>query len=73
MNPIKMYLVEVFWSPEDQGFIAVAPDLPGCSAFGETGTEALREMEDAMQSWLQACQAMGRPWPEPVVKMRQAA
>ena len=33
----------------------------------------LREMEDAMQSWLQACQAMGRTLPEPMVKARQAA
>lgn len=73
MNPIQMYLIEVFCSPEDEGFIAVAPDLPGCSAFGDTATEALREMEDAMQSWLQACQAMGRPLPEPTVKARQAA
>ncbi len=73
MDPIKTYLIEVFWSPEDEGFIAVAPDLPGCSAFGETPTEALREMEDAMQSWLQACHAMGRPLPEPMVKARQAA
>ncbi len=35
--------------------------------------EALREMEDAMQSWLQACQAMGRPLPESATKARQAA
>ena len=73
MNLMKMYLIEVFWSSEDEGFIAVAPDLPGCSAFGDTVVEALREMEDAMQSWLQACQAMGRPLPEPMVKARQAA
>jgi antitoxin HicB len=73
MDPIKMYLVEVFWSQEDEGFIAVAPDLPGCSAFGDTVAEALGEMEDAMQSWLQACRAMGRPLPVPMTKARQVA
>ncbi len=30
------YLIEIFWSDEDQGYIAVVPDLPGCCAFGET-------------------------------------
>ena len=29
------YLVEVFWSDDDEGYIAVVPDLPGCSAFGD--------------------------------------
>ena len=73
MDATKTYLIEVFWSEEDGGFIAVAPDLPGCSAYGDTGAEAIREMEDAMQSWLQACQAMGRPVPKPEARVRQAA
>jgi hypothetical protein len=38
------YLVEVFWSDEDEGYIAVVPDLPGCSAFGTTPEEAVREI-----------------------------
>jgi predicted RNase H-like HicB family nuclease len=67
------YLVEVFWSEEDQGYIAIAPDLPGCSAFGETPIEAIQEVGDAMESWLQACEAMGRPLPEPLARPRQAA
>jgi len=73
MDPIKLYLIELFWSSEDGGFIAVAPDLPGCSAVGDTVADALREIEDAMCSWLQACQAMGRPLPVPMTKARQAA
>jgi len=67
------YLIEVFWSEEDQGYMAIAPDLPGCSAFGETPAAALREMEDAMASWLQACEALGRPAPAPRTQPRQAA
>ena len=73
MARIREYLVEVFWSDADEGFIAIAPDLPGCSAFGETPEEAVHEMQDAMLSWLQACQNMGRPLPEPLTKPQRAA
>lgn len=67
------YLVEVFWSDEDEGYIAIAPDLPGCSAFGETPEEAVREMQDAMASWLEACVNMGRPLPDAQAKPHRAA
>lgn len=73
MDANKIYRIEVFWSEEDGGFIALAPDLPGCSAFGDTAAEAIVEMEDAMQSWLQACQAIGQPLPIPQSRSRQAA
>lgn len=42
------YLIEIFWSDEDEGHIAIVPDLPGCSAWGATEEEALREIHDAM-------------------------
>ncbi len=48
------YRANIFWSEEDGGFIAVALDLPGCSAFGETQEEALNELVDAIAAWLQA-------------------
>jgi antitoxin HicB len=67
------YLIELFWSDEDQAFICVAPDLPGCSAVGDTPAEAIQEMQDAMASWLEACIAMGRPLPEPQAQPRNVA
>jgi predicted RNase H-like HicB family nuclease len=59
------YPVQLFWSDEDGGFIAAAPDLPGCSAFGETQIEALREVQDAIDAWLEAMSAAGNPIPAP--------
>jgi len=41
ISPEHKYLIEVFWSDEDGGYIAIAPDLPGGSAFGDTPTEAI--------------------------------
>ena len=67
------YLVEVFWSDEDDGYIAVVPDLPGCSAFGRTPEEAVHEIGDASAAWIAACRAAGDPVPEPATKARQAA
>ena len=66
---MQRYLVEIFWSDEDEGYIASVPDLPGCCAWGATETEALREVQDAID----ACQKAGEPVPTPTAKARQAA
>lgn len=42
-----MYKINVIYSHEDEGYIATVPELPGCSAFGETREEALEEIEVA--------------------------
>lgn len=60
------YATEIFWSDEDEGYIAIAPDLPGCSAFGETMAEAATEIEDAVSAWIEAAQAAGNPVPHPI-------
>lgn len=61
-----MYAIEIFYSEEDEGYIAIVPELPGCSAFGETEERALREVKIAMQLWLEAARDMGRPIPVPL-------
>ena len=59
------YPLEVFWSDEDQGYIAVAPDLPGASAWGKTETEAIKELHTAIALWLKAARKVGNPIPGP--------
>lgn len=61
----EQYTTEVFWSEEDEGFVATAPDLPGCSAFGETRAEAIAEIGDAIASWIEAAITAGNPVPQP--------
>jgi predicted RNase H-like HicB family nuclease len=59
------YKIEIFYSEEDEGYIAVAPDLPGCSAFGETAEEAKKEIEIAMSLWLETAKEIGKEIPQP--------
>ena len=59
------YPVEIFYSGEDEGYIANVPDLPYCSAFGETPEEALREVQLAMKLHLDVLEETERPIPKP--------
>lgn len=65
MTGANRYPANVFWSDEDAGYIALATNLPGCSAFGETQQEALTELQRAIAAWIQAARAAGNPIPEP--------
>lgn len=62
---MKDYHINVFYSEEDEGYIADIPDLLHCSAFGETPEEALQEVLQAKQAWLDAAQENRKPIPEP--------
>lgn len=62
------YAIEIFYSEEDGGYIAVVPELAGCSAFGETEEEALREVMTVMELWLETAKKEGRGIPQPAGK-----
>ena len=62
------YTIEIFYSEEDEGYIAVVPELPGCSAFGETPEEALKEVKIAIELWIKAAKEMGKEIPRPMGK-----
>jgi predicted RNase H-like HicB family nuclease len=65
LNSMRDYHINVFYSEEDEGYIADIPDLHHCSAFGTTPEEALREVLTAKQAWLEAAKASGKPIPDP--------
>ncbi len=62
---MKDYHINIFFSEEDNGYIADFPDLPMCSAFGTSPIEALAEAEKAKKAWLEAAQANDKPVPVP--------
>ncbi len=59
------YHINIFYSEEDDGYIADIPDLDACSAFGETPEEALREVQVAKSLWLRTARAESKPIPPP--------
>jgi predicted RNase H-like HicB family nuclease len=62
---MKDYHINIFYSDEDGGYIADVPDLPNCSAFGDTPAEALAEVQLAKEAWLEAARIEGKPVPLP--------
>jgi predicted RNase H-like HicB family nuclease len=59
------YEVIIYWSDQDQAFIAEVPELAGCAADGETYGEALANAERVIQEWIETAKELGRPIPEP--------
>jgi predicted RNase H-like HicB family nuclease len=62
---VKDYHINVFYSEEDEGYIADIPDLKHCSAFGVSPEEAVREVLIAKNAWLEAAHAAGKSIPYP--------
>ncbi len=62
---MKDYHINIFYSEVDEGYIADIPDLEACSAFGETASEALAQVELAKVAWLEAARAEGKAIPQP--------
>jgi predicted RNase H-like HicB family nuclease len=66
MNGSSMkYEVIIYWSDEDDLYVAEVPELPGCAAHGETYEEALGSINEAMSLWLDTAREFGNPIPEP--------
>ena len=61
---MKDYHINIFYSEEDEGYIADIPDLKFCSAFGDTPEEALKEVLIAKYAWLETARAEGKPVPK---------
>ncbi len=57
--------MRLYWSKEDQAFIAEVPALPGCAADGATYQDALINVEGVILEWIETVRELGRPVPEP--------
>jgi predicted RNase H-like HicB family nuclease len=59
------YEIIIFWSAEDQAFVAEVPELPGCMAHGPTHEKALANAKAAIRLWIDTAKEFGDPVPEP--------
>jgi predicted RNase H-like HicB family nuclease len=59
------YEIILYWSNEDGVFVAEVPELPGCMAHGNTHEDALRNVKEAIQLWIDTAKEHGDPIPEP--------
>jgi predicted RNase H-like HicB family nuclease len=71
MNDIR-YEIIMYWSNEDETFIAEVPELAGCMADGETYDEALANARVVIQEWIETAQSLGRVIPEPKCRLMYA-
>ena len=66
------YETIIYWSEEDNAYIAEIPELAGCMADGLTAKEALHNVERIAQEWIETAQELGRPIPEPTGRLKYA-
>lgn len=59
------YEIIIFWSDEDDAFVADVPELPGCMAHGSSHADALANAEQAVVLWIETARDLGRPIPQP--------
>jgi predicted RNase H-like HicB family nuclease len=69
---MSRYEVIIYWSAEDESFVALVPELPGCMADGSTHQEALANVEVVINEWIETARELGRPIPEPKGRLAYA-
>ncbi len=62
---MSKYEVIIYWSKDDDAFIAEVPELPGCAADGPTRAAALKNVDVIIKEWIETAKSLGRSIPEP--------
>jgi predicted RNase H-like HicB family nuclease len=66
------YEIIIYWSKEDESFIAEVPELPGCISDGISQAEALQNVQVIIEEWIETAKELGRLIPEPKGKLMYA-
>ena len=66
------YEIVIYWSKEDDAYVAEVPELAGCAADGDTCKDALMNVEVIIDEWIETAQLNGREVPQPKGKLRFA-
>lgn len=68
----KKYEIIIYWSSEDDAYLAEVPELSGCMADGKSYYEALSNAEEIIEEWIETAQRIGRPIPQPKGRLAYA-
>jgi len=66
------YEIVIYWDNQDKIFVAEVPELAGCAAHGKTQTEAVQNVNDAIELWLETAREFGDKIPEPKQRLLAA-
>ncbi len=66
------YEIIIYWSEEDQAYVAEVPELPGCAADGKSYKQALANVEVIIQEWIETAKELNRPVPQPKGRLMYA-
>jgi len=69
---MSKYEIIIYWSEEDEVFIAEVPELPGCMADGKTYQEVISNVEVIIQEWIETARELDRPIPQPKGRLMYA-
>lgn len=69
---MSKYEIILYWSEEDNAYLAEVPELPGCMADGPTAQKALENVEVIISEWIETALELGRPVPTPKGRLRYA-
>jgi predicted RNase H-like HicB family nuclease len=72
MEANHRYEVIIYWSKDDNMFLAEVPELPGCMADGKSHQEALTNVNEVIMQWIETAKSLNRPIPEPKGKLMYA-
>lgn len=61
------YSINIQWSNRDQAYIANVPELPGCKTHGDTYNEALDNILEVIELWIEAAREAGEAIPQPII------
>ncbi len=65
MEEAKHYSMIIEWDPDDKIYVVTVPELPGCMTHGKTYKKAVKQGQDAIESWIMVAKELGRPVPAP--------
>jgi predicted RNase H-like HicB family nuclease len=69
VNKMFKYEIIIYWSDEDNAYIAEVPELPGCMTNGKTYDEVLENVTQVIKEWLETAEELGREIPKPTGRL----